>query len=189
MQLLKPELATNYAVSLSDILSCRELRQSRQHNWLAAHSSTLISITVVAPGPVKDSQLTRHVFNLACLALQRLFTNENWTLLASETFDLPTGAEALIALTIPAEKVKEKMVWLEQSHAVGRLWDIDVINEQGKILSRADSGLAVRRCLVCDEDARICGRSQAHSFEELNEAMVKLVENELNSCDMPISEQ
>lgn len=181
MQQLNPELATNHVVSLTEILSCRELRQSRQQLWLTTHHSTLISLTLVAPGPVKDTVLTRQIFNLASQALQALFTRENWQILAAETFAQPSGTEALIALNLPAERVKQKMVWLEQNHAVGRLWDIDVIDENGKILSRADSGLASRTCLICNNDARICGRNQSHSFEELTQAMAKLVENELNS--------
>lgn len=164
------------------MLTCRELRQARQKEWLARYSATLISVTIVAPGPIKDSKLTRQIFNLACSALQQLSDHENWRPLAAETFDLPTGAEALIALAIPAEAVKRKVVELEQNHPVGRLWDIDVIDSAGRILSRTDSGMPTRRCLVCNEDARICGRSRAHSFEALTKAMEILVENVVNSA-------
>ena len=173
---LNPKLATNYVVSLSDILISREQRQSRQHQWLKDYSSTLVSLTVVAPGPIKDSVLTRRIFNLACHSIQSLLDDNHWSILAKAFFDLPTGAEAFITLDIPAEQVKQLMIQLENTHRVGRLWDIDVIDKTGHILSRVDDGLAARTCLLCHEDARICARQRRHTFDELIQAMEMLVD-------------
>lgn len=173
---VNPKLATHHVVSLPEILASREQRQFRQQHWLADYSATLISLTIVAPGPVKDSELTRHIFNLACQAIQSLINTHHWEILAAQSFDLPTGAEALIALDIPAEQLKQTVIVLEQTHPVGRLWDIDVINKKGHILSRTEQGLAVRSCLVCADDARICARERRHTFDELIQAMQALVD-------------
>lgn len=169
------KLATNHVVSLSDMLESREQRQARQHQWLTEYSNTLISLTIVAPGPIKDSELTRRIFNLACQSITSLITENHWIVSASQSFDLPTGAEALIALNVPAELIKQSVIQLEQTHPVGRLWDIDVIDKHGHILSRTEQGLAVRSCLVCAEDARVCARERRHSFDELTQAMNALV--------------
>lgn len=66
---LLPEQATRYAVSIPELLVSRDERQARQHAWLTRHLTPLVSFTVVAPGPIKDSELTRRIFNHGVTAL------------------------------------------------------------------------------------------------------------------------
>ena len=70
-----PELAANRAVSLPELLTSRECRQARQQAWLAQHQSTLLVLTLVVPGAVKDSALTRNIFNLGWQALQQMWAS------------------------------------------------------------------------------------------------------------------
>lgn len=69
---LLPELATQHAVSIPELLASRDKRQARQQDWLTRHSGPLVSFTVVAPGPIKDSALTRRIFNHGVTALLAL---------------------------------------------------------------------------------------------------------------------
>lgn len=69
---LLPEYATQHAVSIPELLASRDERQARQQDWLTRHSAPLISFTVVAPGPIKDSELTRRIFNHGVTALLAL---------------------------------------------------------------------------------------------------------------------
>jgi Phosphoribosyl-dephospho-CoA transferase (holo-ACP synthetase) len=59
------------------------------------------------------------------------------------------------------------MITLEQQHPLGRLFDLDVLQADGRSLSRREFDLPPRRCLICDELAAACGRSRRHSSEEL----------------------
>lgn len=45
-------------------------------------------------------------------------------------------------------------------------------------ISRSDLNLASRRCLICEDDAKACGRSRKHSIEEMQAAITQLIENE-----------
>ena len=47
-------------VSLEDLLAAKELRARRQTDWLTQFEQPLISLTLVTPGPVKDSVAWRH---------------------------------------------------------------------------------------------------------------------------------
>ena len=69
---LLPEYATQHAVSIPELLASRDERQARQQEWLTRHSAPLVSFTVVAPGPIKDSELTRRIFNHGVTALLAL---------------------------------------------------------------------------------------------------------------------
>ncbi len=78
MNTLSPALAANRPISLPELLTSRESRQSRQQAWLARHQVTLISLTLVAPGAVKDNPLTRNLFSLAWQAITALSQQQSW---------------------------------------------------------------------------------------------------------------
>ncbi|PVZ80273.1 citrate lyase holo-[acyl-carrier protein] synthase [Serratia sp. S1B] len=167
MSHIAPELATSHAIDLPELLSSRECRQARQQAWLARHNSTLLVLTLVVPGAVKDSPMTRQVFNLGWQALQQRYQQQGWRCLQEETRALSTGCEGYLALQADAYAVKKVTIELEQQHPIGRLWDIDVLTPPGQILSRADLGLPERYCLLCEKPAKICARQRRHSTEQL----------------------
>lgn len=171
MSYISPELAASRVVSLPQLLSSRECRQARQQAWLARHHSTLLVLTLVVPGAVKDSPLTRHIFNLGWQALQQMYDQQAWMCLQAEALALPTGCEGYLALQVDAHVVKEAAVQLEIQQPIGRLWDIDVLTPQGHILSRRDIGQPERRCLLCAQPAKLCARQRSHGTEQLLDEM------------------
>jgi holo-ACP synthase/triphosphoribosyl-dephospho-CoA synthase len=74
-----------------------------------------------------------------------------------------TGNEALWAVDAQASDLKEWMRVIEEEHPLGRLFDIDVLDERGAKLSREGH----RQCLICGGDVHACARSRAHSADEL----------------------
>lgn len=167
MDNVSPALAANRPITLPELLTSREARSARQSDWLNRHQCSLISLTLVAPGPLKDSLLTRRIFVSAWRALTVLAQQQDWRVLAQEAFPLPTGCEGLMAVDLSAETVKDAALMLEMKHPLGRLWDIDVLDANGRLLSRRDVGLAPRRCLLCNRPANLCGRERTHSVDQL----------------------
>ena len=47
-----------------------------------------------------------------------------------------------------------------------------------RAISRSDLNLPSRRCLICQEDAKVCGRSRKHSVADMQAAITHLIENE-----------
>ncbi len=76
-----------------------------------------------------------------------------------------TGPEALWCVAHPASEIKAMCSTLEQSHPLGRLWDIDVICPQNGLVGRQSLGESQRRCLLCDEPAHACARSRRHDTD------------------------
>ncbi|MCD1124940.1 citrate lyase holo-[acyl-carrier protein] synthase [Jinshanibacter sp. LJY008] len=169
-----PEQASYHKVTLEEVLLSREARQERQQRWLAKYQSTLISLTVVAPGEIKDSTVVRQAFNLAWQTLDKLCQQHKWKVVDKAVFCLPTGPEGLVAIAHDASQVKRACVDSEEQSAVGRLWDIDVVGSEG-IISRQSMGMAPRQCFLCSRDARICARERTHSIPALYQAMEELI--------------
>ncbi|MBK1687969.1 citrate lyase holo-[acyl-carrier protein] synthase [Rubrivivax gelatinosus] len=168
---------TPVPVTLEQMLAAREERVRSQQAALAAHGLPLLSLTLVAPGPVKDSAALREVFCVALARLEALCRERGWRVAACRAWRQVTGCEALLAIDADAVQLKRAAVALEDTHALGRLWDLDVLGLDGRSLSRTALGLAPRRCLVCDEAAHACARSRAHPLEQLQAAIARLLEN------------
>ena len=154
-------------VSLEDLLAAKELRAKRQTHWLTQFSQPLISLTLVTPGPVKDSVVYRQVMREALQRAEVMLLQHGWPVLKQQVFWLPTGAEAFWCVKHPAPEVKAATVELEQSHILGRLWDFDVICPQAGIVGRRSLDNASRRCLICDGPAHACARSRQHPLPEV----------------------
>ena len=123
---------------------------------------TLLCLTVVMPGSVKRNRQSMIVSDAAVKALTSQFGS-----IGLVQRDLPTGFEAYLLTSLPAVEAKRAVCRIEQEHPLGRLFDIDVIGQDGVPLQRADIGLEPRKCLLCDQPARWCMRGHTHSTEEI----------------------
>lgn len=62
--------------------------------------------------------------------------------------------------------MKDRLVEIEENHPLGRLIDLDYyIN--GVMVSRKDLNVLRRTCLLCENDAIVCMRNQAHTYNDL----------------------
>lgn len=72
--------------------------------------------------------------------------------------------------------LKAKMIDLEDGEEIGRLVDLDVFGSEEVSLSRSSSNR--RKCLLCDDYAVNCARTQKHSYEELIKKIEEITYND-----------
>lgn len=174
---LRPVRVIRHAVSVPELLVSRDERQARQRAWLAWHHTPLISFTVVAPGPIKDSLLTRRIFNHGVTALHALLEQSGWTVREQVALTSASGPEGLFAIEAPAPDLKLATIGLEHQYPLGRLWDMDVLTPGGKILSRCHFLFPARRCLLCQQSAAECARGKTHALSDLFIQMEALLDD------------
>ena len=149
-------------ITLDQLLASRDARAALQQEMLAENPGCcIVCLTVQLPGPEKRSATSLAIGKAGADALRARFPHAPLT-----ERDLPTGYEAYLPLPMAPEEAKRITCELEETHPLGRLMDIDVVGAEGPV-SRADIGLAPRRCLLCDRDARYCMRAKSHTREEL----------------------
>ena len=165
-------------VSLQEMLDARSARAERQKKWLAEGAGCLISFTLNIPGEVKQFSLARAAFKEGLSILCDCFGQQ---IQREEAFCSPTGSEALLALAAPPSEVKKRTIAVEDTHPLGRLFDMDVLGADGMSLSREAFGAAPRRCFLCGKDARLCGRSRAHSVDALRLEVARLLTDHFRS--------
>ena len=153
------------AITLSELLASRDARHAMQQQLLAEHSGkTLVCLTVVMPGSVKRNSQSLIVAHAAVEAMRRAFEPSEDSLIER---DLITGYEAYLVTPLTLRDAKLRAIHIEDTHPLGRLFDIDIIGRDGVPVSRESVGGISRRCLVCDCEARYCMRMRWHTQDEI----------------------
>ena len=161
-------------ITLDQLLASREERASFQKELLKSYpGKTLVCLTVIMPGKVKRNLQSLIVAQAALTALVSAFGD---SMLKLEVRDLQTGYEAYLETTLSLGEAKRKTCSIEDTHPLGRLFDLDVIDADGVPISRETIGLNPRKCLICDNEARYCMRNRTHTLSELSARIEEMIE-------------
>ena len=157
-------------ITLEQILQVREERVQLQKQLLTEHACPLVCFTMNIAGPVKTSPLIEWGFRFGLDTLTTVLPVRHCL-----TRFLPTGYEAYLSVQIPADQAKSICVGIEEATPLGRLFDMDVLDADGRKLERETE----RGCLVCGKPGRYCAASRAHSVEQLQHTTQQILAGEL----------
>ncbi len=159
-------------VTLTDMMQCREHRAALQNRLLQQWHTTVISFCMNIPGPVKTNVRIRNAFEKGLTCLQDSLRNDQIPVLEQILLHEKTGDECIMAVQASADSVKSLTTDIEESHPFGRLFDMDVLDSDGRKLSRP----VFRKCLICGRQAQECARSRAHSTEEMQQKIQQMLD-------------
>lgn len=155
-------------VTLIQMLEARESRALEQQRLLEECKRPIICFTMNIPGPMKDSPLIRRAFSCGCAALNHRLPKGQ--VLHSASRCAVTGCEAMYAVDMDPLSLKKLCTAIEDETALGRLFDMDVLDAQGNKLDRTLVGGKSRDCIVCGAAGRGCASRRSHSVEQLQQA-------------------
>ena len=160
--------------TLQEILAARENRARKQKDLLSRFQKPLLCFSMNIPGPEKCNADISVGFTVGNLLLQEKLSPTK--LLHFEKHQSHAGCEAYYVVDMDAQTLKQIAIEIENTDPIGRLFDMDVLDEQGQHISRTDYGFAPRKCLICQQDARICARSRNHGLNVLIKRTNELLE-------------
>lgn len=161
-------------ITLEQLLKSRDERQQTQRTLLRDYpDKTLVCLTVIMPGKQKRNKYSLVVARCATELLDDLFAK---IVVFKQEKDLQTGFEAYFVVDKDSLWCKKETCKLENTHPLGRLFDIDVISKNGVPISRQEIGFAPRKCLICDKESRYCMRNFTHTQEEIQEKIHEMVD-------------
>lgn len=175
------DLCTGTAITLQQVLDAREQRAAIQNEMLSdleGDGTALISFTLNIVGPVKVFPYTILAYEAGLAAIRECLMWLEADITGFREVRENTGYEAFFSVKKEpgiAHICKEYLTELEETHPVGRLFDIDVLQSDGIKVSREALGYAGRTCLLCDKPAFLCGRSRTHTAQELVERETALI--------------
>lgn len=164
-------------VTLEEMLRFREEKVRRQEALKTRHErNAIVTFGMNIPGSIKTSPDIFKAFNAGTAALEQAFTDEGIPVTEKEMVKEKEGYLSFYALySTDPFKVKTTTVGLEDTHPLGRLFDIDVYDEDGKGVSRELLGFSARKCLLCSQDAKLCARNRSHTVKELYDQVEKII--------------
>ena len=168
-----PELA----VEVEDMLRARDGRVLAQRKLLERYHKPLLFFTMNIPGPRKVSPLVRIGFEEGVRRVELALDEASVPVLFTKVIAYKTGYEKYYVLDGDVKKIKAITSALENADRLGRLFDMDVLDVDGRKLSRQELGLPGRTCLVCGEPAQVCARSRKHSVPVLVRNVLRILEN------------
>lgn len=161
---------------LDEILEAKEKRAQIQKELLNMFKATLISFTLNIPGAEKNNESFAKLHKKGICLLEEELKKHNVEILYKMLNNSAAGAEAFLNVDADALIVKRITVSIEENHKLGRLFDFDVFTKTGEQISRTDLGVSERKCLLCGENAKVCGRSRKHPVEELLNKVYELMD-------------
>lgn len=153
--------------SLQDILKCRDMRVQYQQCLLEKYQNIVICYKLNIPGAVKYNFLIKKIFDEGLQVFKDKLDRISLVILEEKSIYKNSGPEYFGAFNIPAYLMKKITTNIEDTHALGRLYDFDVLSGKGEQISRQELGKEPRKCLLCESNAFECGRARRHQVGEL----------------------
>lgn len=164
-------------VTLNDMLRCREKRAALQQTVQERYHNTLISFCLNIPGPIKTNEALYKLYSDGVLEINRALQQADIEVLARHETLAATGDEMLLCVDADAPFCKQLMQHIEETHPLGRLFDIDVLDSSGQKLSRSQ----YRTCLICGNQAQLCARTRRHTVAEMQAKIEEMLSDWKNS--------
>lgn len=156
-------------VELPDMLEAREQRYWAQRQLVERYHKTLICFTMNIAGPIKNNDAILRGFRMGKRLLEGQLEAVNIPVLFHAEITEFTGNEAFYVVDADPTQVKGLTCEIEDGTAIGRLFDMDVLDAEGQQVSRRGLSLTERKCLICGGPAKNCSSRRVHSVEELQE--------------------
>lgn len=172
-----------HEVTLLEMLDAREKRAFRQHTLLKKYNKTMLCFTMNIAGPIKNNPLIRRGFEFGKRFLEEKLTISNIKPIYFEEINEVTGNEAYYIFAENPLTIKKITSEIEDDSALGRLFDMDVLDSAGKKIDRTELGLSPRLCLICGKLAKDCARSRTHSVSELQDKTNKILADVIDETD------
>jgi holo-ACP synthase len=180
--ILRENLSSSTPVSLEEMLYAREHRAQKQALLNGRFRQTLISFTMNIPGAHKTSTSICDSFDWGCKELFKLLKTKGIAVLYDEFHYPSTGPEGYFVIDEESAKVKALTVTIEENHPLGRLFDFDVMSPERQCISRIDLGLHERKCFICNDNAKACGRGRKHTAMQLHTQIDEIIKK-YNDCE------
>jgi len=166
--------------TLQEILDSREERVLYQKHLLSKYHNTIVSYKLNIPGPIKYNSLIKEIFDEGLQLLKLKLKDDSVEIEHLYVAYKNSGPELFAVINISAFVIKEITTKIEETHALGRLYDYDVLDVRGRHIDRQELNIESRKCLLCDENAFECGRSRKHTVNELTDKIHNMAFNHFN---------
>ncbi len=165
-------------ITLTELLDAREERARIQSELIRRHGAPLVCFTMNIAGPVKTSPLIERAFSIGTVLIKDALSDIDSP---GERMELgKCGPVLYYSVKADAKAVKSRLSLIEDTHPIGRLFDMDVIDTDGRKLERERE----RCCLICGKRGRACAAGRLHPLSEITATTERMLTEHLLSLDV-----
>lgn len=162
-------------MDINSVLKIKEERYQRQKKIISRYGLPIISSTLNIPGPLKTDEIFTRLHEKVRTIVKEKLNQQNINIQYEEKHQTVLGPECIMAVRGRAQEIKELMIKEEEHHPLGRLFDLDVFDEDFRLISRRNLGYKGRSCLLCHEEAVKCILQRAHTQEDVRKKVEELI--------------
>lgn len=163
-------------MSLYDVHQISLYNLKRQTHLTKKYQLPLIVVKTNVVGDVSDNEHANYIYSLALDEVQKTMAVLNIIVIEHDDAKSDANLESIYVVKgITASTLKRAMVKIENSHFLGNLFNIDVIDPQGYAVSRRGTQMESRKCILCDCPAGYCAANHNHSDQELKEKIALMI--------------
>lgn len=158
----------------NEILLDREIRYEIIVSLIKMYQLPVVCGKINYPGENKNTLESLSAYDILKELLIKNFSDVS----VFKTLNYGQDGRSILFVTISnIYKVKKNAIELEESHPLGRIFDIDVYDLDGNSIGREAMGLRPRKCILCNGDARICVKTSQHRVEEVLDYINKEIDD------------
>lgn len=163
--------------TLQDVLNFRDQKAQIQRQLLDSdHDGLVLSFGLNIPGEEKTSPVFWEVFQEGRSCIERFLETDDVVIKKKVQLEEAGGYAVIYLLSADPYLIKQSAVRLEEEHLLGRLFDVDIVLQDGSMITRSEVGAKPRACLICGQDAKACARSRKHEVSELKKIIERMIE-------------
>lgn len=157
---------------MEEILAAREARWRLRKELSESCGKSVLSLSMTIPGPDKGGIAVSKAMEILADEVERVLGG----ILSHRTeLEGADGPSVHWVADLPGRNLKRRVLLVEENHLLGRIADLDVLDESGEPVGRCDIGLNPRKCLICDRPAKECSYCRRHDLSELLEEVRRVL--------------
>jgi holo-ACP synthase len=145
----------------------------QQKRLLSQYRLPLVIISTLTPKLMAQSTLNQQLFDITYNAAIEVLKKHQCRIVDQEYGNGNVRKECTLVIQgMSASELKHEMIIIENHHSIGRLMNLDVIDSNGKTISRSTGQLKPRQCLICERAAIYCTTHHRHSDQEIEKCII-----------------
>lgn len=155
----------------NDVYIDRKKRIVLQNQLINKFQIPLLVMKLNYIGEIKNNDIIDNIMNIMEDIVSDIFNPYIYFKLLRITEE---GPYSIFMIKKNATEIKKTSIEIEDKHILGQCVDIDIYDENMEKISRTDLGYELRKCYVCNKNAKQCIKEERHTNNEIKECIMKI---------------
>lgn len=156
------------------------MKIQQQKRLVSKYRLPLVIISTLTPKSMAQSTLDKQLFDITYNATIDVLKKYKCRIIDQEHVNGKIGKESTLVIQgMSASELKHEMITIENNHSIGRIMNLDIIDNNGNTISRSTGQLEPRQCFICQRAALYCATHHRHSDQEIEKCIMQYLDQNI----------